>query len=63
MFKGLLDLDGELTPILASLVRVDPQVNSVLDDSSAAASELQSMKLRLHALMSIGTAAREAGMH
>ena len=44
-------------------MRVDPQVNSVLDDSSAAASELQSMKLRLHALMSIGTAAREAGMH
>ena len=44
-------------------MRVDPQVNSVLDDSSAATSELQSMKLRLHALMSIGTAAREAGMH
>lgn len=34
--KGLLQLDGEITPILTSLVRKDKEVNSLLDDTSAA---------------------------
>ena len=43
--KGLLDLDGHLTPILASLVRKD---NSLLDDSSGAKEELEQNKKELH---------------
>lgn len=47
--KGLLDLDGHLTPILASLVRKD---NSLLDDSSAAKDELEQNKKDLHCHLS-----------
>jgi inositol hexakisphosphate/diphosphoinositol-pentakisphosphate kinase len=31
--KGFLQLDGEITPILVSLVRKDAAVNSLLDET------------------------------
>jgi len=34
--KGLLQLDGEITPILVSLVRKDKAVNNLLDDTNRA---------------------------
>lgn len=34
--QGLLDLEGDLTPILTSLVRKDDSVNEILDSSGAA---------------------------
>lgn len=50
--KGLLDLEGELPPILVSLVRKDKTVNSLLDDTTAARPAMDAVKHRLHALLS-----------
>ena len=44
--KGLLDLDGDLTPILASLVR-SFNTNDMLDDTRCARGEQNDMKERL----------------
>lgn len=44
--KGLLDLEGELTPILASLVRAF-NTNSMLDDTLTARDIMDDMKRRL----------------
>ena len=49
--KGLLDLDGHLTPILASLVRKNANVNSLLDDSAGASKHLAMVKARLKKLL------------
>ncbi len=38
--QGLLDLEGDLTPIMVSLVRKDKAVNDLLDDAHAAESEV-----------------------
>jgi len=42
--KGLLDLEGHLTPILVSLIRKDGEVNKLLDDTSLASKELERAK-------------------
>lgn len=34
--RGLLELNGEITPILTSLVRKDKAVDGLLDDTSGA---------------------------
>ena len=47
--KGFLDLDGALTPIIHSLVRADPAVDTLLDDAHAARAHLHDVKKRLHA--------------
>ena len=44
--KGLLDLDGDLTPILASLVRAF-NTNDMLDDTRCARAEQDAVKERL----------------
>eukprot|EP00743_Colponemidia_sp_Colp-15_P002625 GILK01002844.1.p1 GENE.GILK01002844.1~~GILK01002844.1.p1 ORF type:complete len:1088 (+),score=205.37 GILK01002844.1:63-3326(+) len=49
--KGFLDLEGELTPIIVSLVRKDEATTALLDDSSGAAEEMESIKKRLHRIM------------
>ena len=46
--KGFLDLDGALTPIIHSLVRSDPAVDTLLDDAHAARAHLHDVKQRLH---------------
>ena len=38
--QGLLDLEGDLTPILSSLVRKDDDVNALLDDTYDAAKDV-----------------------
>ena len=38
--QGLLDLEGDLTPILVSLVRKDEAVNHILDQTHDAADEV-----------------------
>ena len=45
--KGLLDLDGPLTPILASLVINSNEANRLLDDSSKARPALQEAKQKV----------------
>ena len=44
--KGLLDLQSDdITPILVSLVRTDPVVDSILDDVSKANAEVPVSRL------------------
>eukprot|EP00045_Choanoeca_perplexa_P014496 m.170651 g.170651 ORF g.170651 m.170651 type:complete len:1136 (-) comp16695_c0_seq3:167-3574(-) len=50
--KGLLQLDGEITPILVSLVRKDKAVNTLLDDTKAARETMDRVKKTLHAALS-----------
>eukprot|EP00048_Salpingoeca_helianthica_P003890 m.71548 g.71548 ORF g.71548 m.71548 type:complete len:1135 (+) comp12954_c0_seq1:1094-4498(+) len=50
--KGLLDLEGDLPPILVSLVRKDKAANTLLDDTSAARRIMDQVKQRLHTLLS-----------
>eukprot|EP00736_Rhodelphis_marinus_P008370 Rmarinus@m.23464 len=50
--KGFLDLEGKLTPILFSLVRKDEEATRLLDDSSAAATDLDIVKKEVHQTMS-----------
>ena len=50
--KGLLDLEGELTPILVSLVVKDKTSYDLLDDSSSADGAMRTVKQRLHQLLS-----------
>jgi len=51
--KGLLDLEGELPPILVSLVVKDKATYDMLDDASAADQNMQGVKKQLHELMSV----------
>ena len=46
--RGMLELDGNLPPILVSLVRKDKAANQLLDDSSAAADLLTRVKTEIH---------------
>jgi inositol hexakisphosphate/diphosphoinositol-pentakisphosphate kinase len=46
--KGFLKLEGELPPIITSLVRSDDSVTQLLDDSSAASKHMKMVKKRLH---------------
>jgi inositol hexakisphosphate/diphosphoinositol-pentakisphosphate kinase len=48
--KGLLALEGELTPILVSLVNSD-RTNNMLDSSNYAANIMERVKARLHDLL------------
>jgi inositol hexakisphosphate/diphosphoinositol-pentakisphosphate kinase len=48
--KGLLDLDGDLTPILASLVRAF-NTNNMLDDTRCARKEQNAVKERLRSVI------------
>ncbi len=51
--KGLLDLDGKLTPILASLVRTGSfGTNDMLDDTQAAGPAMSAMKAHLKSAIS-----------
>eukprot|EP00050_Salpingoeca_kvevrii_P014971 m.42343 g.42343 ORF g.42343 m.42343 type:complete len:979 (-) comp6090_c0_seq1:161-3097(-) len=54
--KGLLNLDGDLVPILVSLVRKDTTASSLLDDHSQAQNELDAVKRYLHTSLSCETA-------
>ena len=45
--KGLLDLEGDLTPIMVSLVRKDKAVNDLLDDTHAALDDVRVVVLVL----------------
>ena len=47
--QGLLDLEGDLTPILVSLVRKDKAVNDILDDTHDAVEDV-SKSLSIEAL-------------
>jgi inositol hexakisphosphate/diphosphoinositol-pentakisphosphate kinase len=49
--KGLLDLEGHLTPILISLVRKDGDVNQLLDDTSRGARQLEKAKQNVKLLL------------
>jgi len=49
--KGLLELAGELPPILVSLIRKDAAANALLDDSSAVSAQASEIKRVLHGLM------------
>ncbi|EDQ88512.1 uncharacterized protein MONBRDRAFT_37460 [Monosiga brevicollis MX1] len=46
--KGLLQLDGEITPILVSLVRKDNAVNALLDDTKPARAQMDEVKKKVH---------------
>ncbi|XP_038725484.1 inositol hexakisphosphate and diphosphoinositol-pentakisphosphate kinase VIP1-like isoform X7 [Tripterygium wilfordii] len=50
--KGLLDLEGQLTPILVSLVSKD---SSMLDGLDNASIEMEEAKARLHEIITSGT--------
>mmetsp|Transcript_13732 Transcript_13732/g.24396 ORF Transcript_13732/g.24396 Transcript_13732/m.24396 type:complete len:1129 (+) Transcript_13732:620-4006(+) len=50
--KGMLQLEGHLTPILTSLVRKSKDVDTLLDDASEAKDEIEQIKRRLHAALS-----------
>ncbi|KAL6518894.1 Inositol hexakisphosphate and diphosphoinositol-pentakisphosphate kinase vip2 [Orobanche hederae] len=50
--KGLLDLEGQLTPILVSLVSKD---SSMLDGLENASSEMEAAKARLNEIITSGT--------
>ncbi|KAL8172369.1 hypothetical protein V2J09_024173 [Rumex salicifolius] len=50
--KGLLDLEGQLTPILVSLVSKD---SSMLDGLDSASSEIEEAKTRLNEIIMSGT--------
>jgi len=45
--KGLLTMDGALAPILAIMVKNDKKSNEMLNDSTAAASLLANIKVKL----------------
>ena len=49
--KGLLQLDGEITPILVSLVRKDRAVNMLLDETRAARDDMDRVKQRISDLL------------
>jgi len=49
--KGLLELAGELPPILVSLIRKDDLSNRMLDDASAVAAKAAEIKDTLHTIM------------
>ena len=49
--KGFLDLEGPLTPILASLVRHDDAATELLDNTKPAARDMGVVKQRLHTYM------------
>lgn len=53
--KGLLGLEGQLPPILVSLVRKDKSANIILDDTSSAKHKLEEVKRELHRLISRDT--------
>eukprot|EP00052_Salpingoeca_macrocollata_P023444 m.205936 g.205936 ORF g.205936 m.205936 type:complete len:1008 (-) comp22029_c0_seq5:38-3061(-) len=55
--RGLLQLEGDLTPILASLVHRDKSVNKLLDDTLSSSQELQEVKKQLHRLLGQDVAA------
>ena len=40
LLQGLLDLEGDITPILVSLVRKDESVNKLLDQTHTASQEV-----------------------
>ncbi|XP_065648785.1 inositol hexakisphosphate and diphosphoinositol-pentakisphosphate kinase 2 isoform X4 [Hydra vulgaris] len=46
--KGLLDLEGELTPILVSLVKNDKYISGMLDTPSSISCNMQRVKSRIH---------------
>eukprot|EP00050_Salpingoeca_kvevrii_P007410 m.296055 g.296055 ORF g.296055 m.296055 type:complete len:1020 (+) comp13312_c0_seq1:82-3141(+) len=46
--KGLLGLEGDLPPILVSLVRKDEEANHLLDDTTAARKLLDKVKAKVH---------------
>ena len=49
--KGLLDLEGELTPILVSLIQQDTKTKRMLDDDVDARDDMQAVRGRLYDLM------------
>jgi len=49
--KGLLDLEGELTPILVSLIQQDTKTKRMLDDDADARDDMQAVRARLYDLM------------
>lgn len=57
--KGMLELEGELTPILVSLVRKDGNANDMLDDTAAVADQMTAVKRRLHAKMQLDAEATD----
>ncbi len=57
--KGLLQLENDIPPILASLVRKDESANRLLDDVSGASATLAAVKIKLHDLMQRDCSAEE----
>lgn len=49
--KGLLQLDGEITPILVSLVRKDGAVNMLLDETKGAREDMDRVKQTISHLL------------
>jgi len=49
--KGMLQLEGHLTPILTSLVRKSNDVDVLLDDSTDAKAPIEAVKAKLHAML------------
>jgi len=49
--KGLLDLEGHLTPILVSLIRKGGDVNKLLDDTTRASKQLEQAKHSVRQLL------------
>ena len=60
--KGLLDLEGHLTPLLASLVRKGDDVNVLLDDSSGAIEEMEKAKVSLRLSMGVSAASSTSSL-
>eukprot|EP00002_Diphylleia_rotans_P026520 TRINITY_DN5292_c0_g1_i1.p1 TRINITY_DN5292_c0_g1~~TRINITY_DN5292_c0_g1_i1.p1 ORF type:complete len:1323 (-),score=291.62 TRINITY_DN5292_c0_g1_i1:199-4167(-) len=50
--RGFLDLEGELTPILVSIVRKDQSANELLDVTGDTDTKIADTKMRLHNIMS-----------
>eukprot|EP00002_Diphylleia_rotans_P008794 TRINITY_DN1878_c0_g1_i1.p1 TRINITY_DN1878_c0_g1~~TRINITY_DN1878_c0_g1_i1.p1 ORF type:complete len:1006 (-),score=213.20 TRINITY_DN1878_c0_g1_i1:2009-5026(-) len=50
--KGFLELEGELTPILVSMVRKDQTATQLLDDPSASRDEMLAVKRKVHEFLS-----------
>ena len=57
--KGMLALEGQIAPILASFIRKGQEANRLLDDCSEAKVDMQRVKDRLHTLMTSDTIASE----
>ncbi len=51
--KGLLDLEGDLTPILVSLVNMEKSANKRLNDTDLARSHLTVVKEKLHRALAL----------